>query len=113
PTVEPLVTVTVTSSLAACNNSGRPLFRKRAFLCYCRRMTEPIIAAVEEEHVQPLNPRQKKLVLLLLEVEQGKMSLTDALKKAGYADSTAEQQSETLNRLRENSAMQMALRKAG
>lgn len=76
-------------------------------------MVDDTIAAVEQERDTPLNPRQKMLVVLLLEVKAGKLTMTDALRQAGYAGSTAEQQSSTLNRLREYSAIQKALREAG
>lgn len=60
-----------------------------------------------------LTPRQKKLIPLLLEYEEGKLTLEEALKQAGYADSTAKQQSTVLSPLRNNSVMQAALDAAG
>src|SRR5437763_1156577 len=76
-------------------------------------IAEQMDAEREEQGGRKLNPRQRKLVTLLLDVELGKLTITEAMEKAGYAKSTAEQQSETLRNLRENSAMQQALRAAG
>lgn len=74
-----------------------------------------LIQAVEvaKETTIPLNPRQRKLIPLLIEYEAGNITLEEALKQAGYADSTARQQTTVLNPLRQNSAMQAALRDAG
>ena len=62
---------------------------------------------------RPLTPRQRKLIPLLFDYEEGKITLEEALKQAGYADSTARQQTMVLNPLRQNSVMQAALRAAG
>jgi hypothetical protein len=74
-------------------------------------MANDVVAAIEQD--KPLNPRQRKLIPLLFEYEEGKITLEEALKQAGYADSTARQQSTVLNPLRQNSVMQEALRAAG
>jgi hypothetical protein len=60
-----------------------------------------------------LTPKQKQLVKLMPLVETGKMTMQDAMLQAGYSPSTAHQQSETLGKIRTNSVMQDALRKAG
>lgn len=60
-----------------------------------------------------LNPRQKKLALLLIRVEAGELSLYEAMLKAGYSQCSAEQQKNTLDRIRKNTAMQAALREKG
>lgn len=62
---------------------------------------------------KPLTPKQKNLVKLMPQVEAGKLSLKEAMQQAGYADSTAEQQSTILGGLRSNTKMQEALRKVG
>lgn len=66
-----------------------------------------------EKRKKGLTPQQKKLVLLMPSVNSGSMTLSEAMRKAGYAESTALQQSETMRNLRENSVMQDALRKKG
>lgn len=43
----------------------------------------------------------------------GEMSIEEALKKGGYSDTTARQQSAVIDSLRQNSAMQDAMEKAG
>jgi hypothetical protein len=60
-----------------------------------------------------LTPQQKQLIALMPLVESGKMRLTTAMRQAGYAESTALQQSSVLKDLRENSEMKKALRKHG
>ncbi len=60
-----------------------------------------------------LSPRQKKLVRLLPDVHAGKKTKTQAMLEAGYAASSANQQSEVLGNIRNNTRMQDALRKAG
>lgn len=60
-----------------------------------------------------LNPRQKKLIQLMPKVEAGEITQEEALKQAGYAASTARQQSTVLGGLRQNTKMQEALKKAG
>ena len=46
-------------------------------------------------------------------MELGELSIEKAMLQAGYAESTARQQSEVMRNLRENSAMQDALREIG
>ena len=46
-------------------------------------------------------------------VEAGEITQEEALKQAGYADSTARQQTTVLGSLRQNTKMQEALKKAG
>lgn len=60
-----------------------------------------------------LSPKQKKLISLLPLVEAGELTKTEALKRAGYADSTAREQQQVLGNLGNNKAMQEALRKEG
>lgn len=60
-----------------------------------------------------LTPQQKKLVLLLPMVSSGKLSMKEAMLRAGYAESSADQQTKTLNSVRASSVMQEALRKKG
>jgi hypothetical protein len=60
-----------------------------------------------------LTPKQKKLISLLPLVEAGEITKTEALKRAGYADSTAREQQQVLGNLGNNKAMQEALRKHG
>ena len=66
-----------------------------------------------KHQLKRMTAKQKRLVSILPSVSAGKMTMEAALLKAGYAKSTAEQQSETLRNLRESSVMQAALRKAG
>jgi hypothetical protein len=68
---------------------------------------------VKGKRKQGLSAKQKKLAMLLPDVEAGKLSMVQAMKNAGYADSTANQQQEVLGGLRNNTSMQTALRKAG
>jgi hypothetical protein len=60
-----------------------------------------------------LTPKLRKLALLMPEVMEGKMTLKAAMLKAGYAESSSNQQSSALGALRNNTRMQEALRKAG
>ncbi|HEV7282314.1 MAG TPA: hypothetical protein VGN57_19080 [Pirellulaceae bacterium] len=60
-----------------------------------------------------LTPRQKKLISLMPKVESGELTMKQAMLQAGYAESTADQQSTILGGLRSNTKMQEALRKAG
>jgi len=60
---------------------------------------------------QKLNARQKKLVKLLPLVETGELTKTEALRRAGYAESTANEQTQVLGALGNNAVMQEALRK--
>jgi hypothetical protein len=60
-----------------------------------------------------LNPRQKNLIELMPKVEAGEISMVEAMKRAGYADSTAHQQQSVLGAIRNNTKMQEALQKAG
>ncbi len=57
--------------------------------------------------------KQKKLIALLPKVEAGEMTMQDAMLKAGYAETSAREQSAVLGSLGNNEAMQAALRKAG
>ncbi len=86
-----------------------------SILCYSLHMPDAkqLVVSIEVEKGFNLTPRQRKLIPFLMEYEAGNITLTEAMKQAGYADSTAEQQSVTLKNLRENSAMQKALRDAG
>jgi len=47
------------------------------------------------------------------QIATGKLPVEAALKKVGYTDSSARQQSQTTRNIRHNSAMQEALRKDG
>lgn len=60
-----------------------------------------------------LTPKQKKLVKLLPKVAAGDMTMKAAMLKAGYAESSANEQSETLGSLGNQRRMQEALRNAG
>lgn len=60
-----------------------------------------------------LTAKQKKLALLLVDVEAGRMTLTDAILQAGYSPETARQQQNAVGSLRNNEKIQAALRKAG
>jgi hypothetical protein len=60
-----------------------------------------------------LTPRQKNLIELLPKVEAGEISMVEAMRQAGYAESTAQQQSTILGGLRNNTKMQEALQRAG
>jgi hypothetical protein len=60
-----------------------------------------------------LTPKLRKLALLMPEVMDGKMTLKDAMLRAGYAESSALQQSQAVGSLRNNTRMQEALTKAG
>jgi hypothetical protein len=60
-----------------------------------------------------MTPKQRKLALLLPEVEDGKMTLKAAILKAGYAESTALQQERAVGSVRNNAKMQEALAKKG
>ena len=60
---------------------------------------------------QKLTPKQKRLIELLPLVEAGKMTRMEAMKRAGYADSTAREQSTVMGQIGNNGAMQAALRK--
>lgn len=60
-----------------------------------------------------LTPRQKRLIPLMAKVEAGEITQEEALKQAGYADTTARQQQSVLGSLRQNTKMQEALAKAG
>lgn len=60
-----------------------------------------------------LTPKLKKLALLMPEVMDGKMTLKAAMLKAGYAESSANQQQAATGALRNNTRMQEALAKAG
>lgn len=60
-----------------------------------------------------LTARQKAFVALFPAITAGKMTVEAALKAAGYSDSTAKQQTRTVEAVRNSSAMQEALRKAG
>jgi hypothetical protein len=62
---------------------------------------------------QKLTPKLKKLALLMPSVIDGKITLKAAMLKAGYAESSAMQQSQAVGALRNNARMQEALRKAG
>ena len=62
---------------------------------------------------QKLTAKQKKLIALMPKVELGKITVEKAMLKAGYAKSTARQQTDCLRNIRENSAMQDALRDVG
>lgn len=62
---------------------------------------------------QRLTPKQKKLIKLLPKVELGELTLQNAMKEAGYADSTAREQSRVMGQVGNNAVMQDALRKAG
>jgi len=57
-----------------------------------------------------LAAKQKRLAELVGLVETGKLRKMETLKRAGYADSTAREQSEVLGLLGNNQAMQAALR---
>lgn len=60
-----------------------------------------------------LTPRQKNLVKLMPQVEEGELTKKEAMMKAGYKESSATQQSVIFGGLRNNTRMQEALRKAG
>lgn len=60
-----------------------------------------------------LNAKQRKFITLMPQIVAGKLSVEGALKKAGYSKATARQQSNTIKRIRINTAMQDALKKAG
>jgi len=60
-----------------------------------------------------LTPKLRKLALLMPEVMDGKMTLKAAMLSAGYAESSALQQSQAVGALRNNVRMQEALAKAG
>ncbi len=62
---------------------------------------------------QKLNPRQKKVIGLIPEIETGQITKKDALLKAGYKESTANQQQAVFGAIRNNEKMQAALEKAG
>ena len=66
-----------------------------------------------KERKTSLTPKQRKLVALLPCVALGEISKETALKRAGYSDSTARQQTRMVNSVRKDSAMQLALRNAG
>lgn len=60
-----------------------------------------------------MTPKQKALVALMPEVESGRMTMKAAMLKAGYAESTANEQSVILGQIGNNAAMQKALRDNG
>lgn len=60
-----------------------------------------------------LTARQQAFVALFPAITAGKMTVEAALKAAGYSDTTAKQQTKTVEAVRNSSAMQLALRKAG
>lgn len=60
-----------------------------------------------------LTPRQKRLVPLLGKVSQGEMTKVNALRKAGYSEKSALQQSAVFGSIRNNGPMQQALRAVG
>ncbi|QDT46189.1 hypothetical protein Pan258_02060 [Symmachiella dynata] len=60
-----------------------------------------------------LTPKQKKLIQLLPLVEEGKITKMEAFKRAGYADSTAREQTTVLGQIGSNTKMQEALKKVG
>ena len=62
---------------------------------------------------QPLTAKQKKLVQQMPSVAAGKKSKKQAMIDAGYAETSANQQQAVLGALRNNEAMQAALRKVG
>lgn len=62
---------------------------------------------------QSLSPKLKKLALLMPGVIDGELTLKAAMLKAGYAESSSNQQSQAIGSLRNNGVMQEALRKAG
>lgn len=73
----------------------------------------PKAKSTKGKHSPRLTPRQRKLITLIPLVEASKLTMTEALKRAGYAESTASQQQSVLGSLRENVLMQAALEKAG
>jgi hypothetical protein len=62
---------------------------------------------------QGLSPKLKRLALFMPEVIDGTLTLKAAMLKAGYAESSSNQQSQAVGSLRNNGVMQEALRKAG
>jgi hypothetical protein len=60
-----------------------------------------------------LHRKQRKWVRLQDKVARGEITQQEALLMAGYAQSTADQQSATIGRIRSNVSMQDALRNAG
>ncbi|PQO47398.1 hypothetical protein [Blastopirellula marina] len=74
---------------------------------------KPAAKKTPKKRQPKLTPKQRKLVSLMPEVEAGRMTKQQAMLEAGYADSTAHQQSTILGGLRTNTKMQEALQKAG
>ncbi len=60
-----------------------------------------------------MTPKQKALVALMPIVESGQMTMKAAMLKAGYAESTAREQTTVMGQIGNNASMQAALRKVG
>lgn len=58
-------------------------------------------------------PKQRNFLKLVPQIAQGKLTVEQALLRAGYAKSSARQQQEVMKGLRQSSVMQRALKEAG
>lgn len=74
---------------------------------------KPAAPKAPEKKRKPLTPRQANFVKLMPLIAAGKLTVEAALKRAGFAESTAKQQKRVQDLVRGNSVMQEELKKAG
>jgi hypothetical protein len=69
--------------------------------------------AAPKKRTIKMTPKQRRLAMLLPQVDAGTITLKAALLKAGYAETSANQQSRAVGSVRNNELMQKKLRKVG